>query len=360
MIGQNRRKQGIAVFFRYAEADFTFGVRCSQGGDHLIEDFDHLACDWQQLFTAWHQRNAPSMAIEQLVRHGFFELLHLKADGGLRPTQTRRASTDAASLGNGQEAAQQVAIELGERVSSLLISAIYYIRFFNGSVRSRLLSKEVVMSFALPNVQKPIMGATAAVLAVLAALTWPQRAQETLHFVLHSFLDVALMIAIGLLVSAWVAASGAATITARWFKGRPVTTIVIASEIGTVTPVCGERFALPSGFLTSGVPLAPIMAFWLSSPVNGPTMLIATWALLGPEFAIGKMLAAFALGVFSGTVTALLVRTQMVQNPLRPQRLMGNGQCGACTPTGFSFRIWQDPARVRVFGANLFPQQGSL
>ncbi len=210
------------------------------------------------------------------------------------------------------------------------------------------------MSIALPNVQKPIMWATVAVLTVVAALTWPQRAQETFHFVLQSFLDVALMIAIGLVISAWVAASGAAIITARWFKGSPIATVVIASGIGTLTPVCGVTvLPLTTGFLASGVPLAPIMAFWLSSPVTGPTMLIATWALLGPGFAIGKMIAAFALGIFSGVVTALLVRTQMVQNPLRPKRFMDSGQCGTCTPTDFSFQIWREPARMRVFRANL-------
>ncbi|MFI0846134.1 permease [Mesorhizobium sp. IMUNJ 23232] len=210
------------------------------------------------------------------------------------------------------------------------------------------------MSIALPNVQKPIMWTTAAVLTVVIALMWPQRAQETLHFVLQSFMDVALMIAIGLIISAWVAASGAATITAHWFKGRPIATVVIASGIGTVTPVCGVTvLPLTTGFLASGVPLAPIMAFWLSSPVTGPTMLIATWALLGPGFAIGKMLAAFALGVFSGAVTTLLAHTQMVQSPLRPHRFMDSGQCGTCTPTDFSFQIWREPARMRAFGENL-------
>ncbi|MER8705127.1 permease [Mesorhizobium sp. M1088] len=215
--------------------------------------------------------------------------------------------------------------------------------------------EDVAMIVTLPRPQRmQVIWATAAVLTVVVALTWPQRAQETLRFVVQSFLDVALMIAIGLVISAWVAASGAATITARWFKGRPISTVVIASAIGTVTPVCGVTvLPLTTGFLASGVPLAPIMAFWLSSPVTGPTMFAATWALLGPGFAIGKMLAAFALGIFSGAGTALLARTQMVQNPLRPQRIIGNGQCGTCTPTDFSFRIWREPARMRAFGANL-------
>ncbi|MDG4878531.1 permease [Mesorhizobium sp. WSM4935] len=211
------------------------------------------------------------------------------------------------------------------------------------------------MIVALPRFQRrQLIWATAAVLTAAVALTWPQRAYGTLHFVLQSFMDVALMIAVGLIISAWVAASGAATVTARWFKGRPVATVLIASAIGPVTPVCGVTvLPLTTGFLASGVPLAPIMAFWLSSPITGPTMLTATWALLGPGFAIGKMLAAFALGVISGAMTALLARTQMVQNPLRASGIGQMRLCGTCMPTDLCFRIWRDPGRMRGFGENL-------
>lgn len=114
-IGKDRGKQGLAVFFGYAEADFGFGIRRSHGNDRLIQDFNDLACDRQQLFAACREGNAASMPIKQLLRHDFFELLHLKADGGLRPKQARRAATDAAGLGDSQEAAQQVAIKLGKQ-----------------------------------------------------------------------------------------------------------------------------------------------------------------------------------------------------------------------------------------------------
>ncbi|TPK98628.1 MULTISPECIES: permease [unclassified Mesorhizobium] len=209
--------------------------------------------------------------------------------------------------------------------------------------------------------RKKLILTTATAVAVAVALTWPQRVNETVHFVLQSFTDVALMIAIGLVISAWVAASGAATLTARWFKGRPIATVFIASAIGTVIPVCGVTvLPLTTGLLASGVPLAPIMAFWLSSPVTGPTMLTATWALLGPGFAIGKLLAAFALGVFSGAMTALLARTQMVQNPLRASGIRQVGLCGTCMSTGLSFRIWREPARMRAFGENLVSTTGTV
>lgn len=210
------------------------------------------------------------------------------------------------------------------------------------------------MNIALPNLQKPIMWATAAIVATAMAISWPEEAQETLRFVLESFVDVAPTTAIGLVLSAWVAGSGAGAVTAKWFEGRPASTIVIASAIGSITPVCGVTvLPLMTGFLTAGVPLAPIMAFWPSSPVTDPAMFAATWAVLGPAFAIGKWVAAFVLGVIAGTGTAALTGTSIVQRPLRASVIAAGSACSACAPAGFSFRIWQDSARVRIVRTEL-------
>jgi uncharacterized protein len=212
----------------------------------------------------------------------------------------------------------------------------------------------VFMNIALPNVQKPIICATVTIVTAAVAVSWPEKTSETLRFVLGSFVDVATTIAVALVLSAWVAASRAGAVTARWFEGRPASTIVIASAIGSVTPVCGVTvLPLMTGFLAAGVPLAPIMAFWLSSPVTDPAMFAVTWAVLGTAFAIGKMVAAFALGIIAGTGTAALTSTSMVQRPIRASRIAASSEGGNCTPDGFSFRIWQEPDRMRVFRAEL-------
>jgi uncharacterized membrane protein YraQ (UPF0718 family) len=211
------------------------------------------------------------------------------------------------------------------------------------------------MIVALPRLRRPVIWTAVAVLLATVSMTWPQKVQETLRFVIESLIDVGPTIAIGLILSAWVAASGAGTVTAQWFRGRPVSTVIIASAVGAVTPVCGVTvLPLMTGLLASGVPLAPIMAFWLSSPVTDPAMFAVTWAVLGPAFAIGKTVAAFALGIFAGTGTALLAGTGMVQNPLRALRRRNAGQCGTGTPTEFSFGIWRNPVRMRAFRADLF------
>src|SRR5690606_14244379 len=124
----------------------------------------------------------------------------------------------------------------------------------NESDRHKLLSKRMaVMNIALRSLRRPILWGTVAVAITILALSWPQKAQGTLRFVVESFIDVAPIVAVGLVLSAWVAASGAATVTARWFEGRPTSTIIVASAIGAVTPVCGVTvLPLMTGFLAAG------------------------------------------------------------------------------------------------------------
>lgn len=210
----------------------------------------------------------------------------------------------------------------------------------------------MIAALSLP--QRMAVWTAFAAVAGVAALAWPQGAYATVQFVLLSFVDVAPTIAIGLLLSAWVAASGAGALTANWFRGRPATTIVLASVVGALTPDCGVTvLPLMTGLLASGVPLAPIMAFWLSSPITDPALIAVTWAVLGPSFAIGKAVAAFALGIFAGAGTALLAGRRMVDDPLRASSRLTAVQCSADVPSGFAFRIWRDPARLGAFRASL-------
>lgn len=175
--------------------------------------------------------------------------------------------------------------------------------------------------------RRPILAAGAA-LAAAAAASSPTAAAETLAFVVRGLLEVAPVVGVGLLLAAWVAASGVGDVTARLFRGNPATVVVIASAIGAVTPVCGVTvLPLMTGFLAASVPLAPIMAFWLSSPVTDPGLFAATWAVLGPAFAVGKTVAAFALGLIAGAGTAAFGATDMVRHPLRARRGAAHPAC---------------------------------
>lgn len=92
-----------------------------------------------------------------------------------------------------------------------------------------------------------------------------------------------------------------------WVSGGQVRAVVLASMAGTLTPVCGLGvLPLIAALLRRGLPLAPVMAFWVSSPIMGPSMVVVTIGVLGLPFAIAKTLAAFGTGLLAGTVTAVL------------------------------------------------------
>ena len=60
--------------------------------------------------------------------------------------------------------------------------------------------------------------------------------------------------------------------------------------------------------LASGVPLAPVMVFLISSPLVSPSAFIVTLGGLGPSLALGKIAAALIIGLAAGVVTDRLTK----------------------------------------------------
>lgn len=201
---------------------------------------------------------------------------------------------------------------------------------------------------------KSLLIPTALGLAIAGASIWPGPAWEMVQFVAMGLVSVAPLVLVGILLAAWIMASGADAPIARVFQGRMVSAIVLASLIGAITPVCGVTvLPLMAGLLGAGIPLAPIMAFWLSSPITDPAMLATTAATLGIGFAVGKTMAAFGLGLWGGAITALFSAQPWVRVPLRHNALVGSlsqGNCGASLP--FDARIWKSAARRGIFRQN--------
>jgi len=185
-------------------------------------------------------------------------------------------------------------------------------------------------------------------ITALVALS-PHMWLDAAIFALRNLVAISPVIAIGALVVAGAAATGAVNLIATAFEGRQAGMIVLASLIGALTPVCGiSVLPLVAGLLAAGVPLAPIMAFWLSSPVTDPGMLAITAATLGLPFAIAKTLAAFGIGLFGGAVTYAVVRAGGLADPVKPGGIAANS-CGCDTVATLRWRFWIDPARRKAF-----------
>lgn len=182
-------------------------------------------------------------------------------------------------------------------------------------------------------------------------LVWPQTLLEMASFVIAALLAVAPVVIPGIVLAAWIMASGAGNHIAGLFEGRLVFSIFLASAIGAITPVCGVTvLPLMAGLLAAGVPLAPVMAFWLSSPITDPAMLATTAATLGIGFAIGKTVAAFGLGLWGGAVTSMFSRREWVRISLRDNQIVGKlSQCNCGSSQSFDPCIWNDRQRTTVF-----------
>ncbi|MCZ6709881.1 MAG: permease [Gammaproteobacteria bacterium] len=175
---------------------------------------------------------------------------------------------------------------------------------------------------------------------------------EATVFALGQLLAIAPLIVIGLVLTAALSATGSISLLASTFKGNQIKMIMLVSLVGAVTPVCGITvLPLVAGLLSAGVPIAPIMAFLLSSPVTDPGMLAITAGTLGWSFAVGKMLAAFGIGILGGGAVLLLVRSGYFAHPVKDESGLSRLANGSGCPDSqdLNWRFWQDANRRGVF-----------
>ncbi|MCB1809670.1 MAG: permease, partial [Candidatus Competibacteraceae bacterium] len=142
---------------------------------------------------------------------------------------------------------------------------------------------------------------TIAVLFAGLALLNPIQAGSSVEFTLQALWDVLPFLLLSIAIAAYAKASGADNLIARAFQGRALPMITFAAVMGALSPFCScGVIPLIAALLAMGVPLAPVMAFWLASPLMDPSMFVLTIGTLGTEFALAKTLAAFSIGLFGG------------------------------------------------------------
>ena len=166
----------------------------------------------------------------------------------------------------------------------------------------------------------------------------------SVRFVAGALVGIAPFLALAVAIAAFAAASGADRLIARAFSGSPGRTIVLAAVVGALSPFCScGVIPLIAAMLRAGVPLAPVMAFWLASPIMDPEMFVLTAAGVGVGFAIAKTVAATGMGLLGGIAVRALEGAGGLRNPL------AGGGCGtgfdAAAPVTVEWRFWSQPER---------------
>ena len=162
----------------------------------------------------------------------------------------------------------------------------------------------------------------------------PDQALATARYVTAELAHIGPWLAGSVLIAAAAKATGADALAAHAFRGRQSRMIVVASLIGALLPFCScGVIPLVAGLLGAGVPLAPVMAFWISSPLMDPTQFFIAAGTLGSGFAVAKMVSAVGMGMLSGFGTMFLVRVGWLDAPgaLRISPAATASCCGSST-----------------------------
>jgi len=175
------------------------------------------------------------------------------------------------------------------------------------------------------------------------------RVAESWNFTITAFFGILPFLLLAVALAAVIKATGADQLIAKVFSGHALRSIVLASLAGTLSPFCSCGVVpLIATLLRSRVPLAPVMAFWIASPIMDPEMFVLTAAGIGTQFALAKTMATFLMGLMAGLTIYLLRHINSFQQPLLTAV---HHCCTLNTPnnTGIYWVFWRHKERIRLF-----------
>jgi uncharacterized membrane protein YraQ (UPF0718 family) len=142
------------------------------------------------------------------------------------------------------------------------------------------------------------------------------------NLIIESFLHTWPYLLVTIPLAVAVRMSGASKYINRAFQARPIIAIFLATAVGAFSPFCSCGVVpVVAALLIGGVPLAPVMSFWIASPSMDPEIFFLSAATIGWELAVWRLGSTLALSLSAGLVTHLAVqRGWLGQSILRTQR----------------------------------------
>jgi len=129
-------------------------------------------------------------------------------------------------------------------------------------------------------------------------------------------------------ISAWVTVSGFSERIKAIFNRRELIAIAGAAIVGATIPICScGVIPLIAALLASGVPLGPVMAFWISSPLMSPSMFLLTGGVLGMHYAVARLLAAIFIAAGAGYIIYFMSSRGVLKNQFHGLSLSAGGCC---------------------------------
>ena len=91
------------------------------------------------------------------------------------------------------------------------------------------------------------------------------------------------------------------------FSARPIAGILIATAAGAFSPFCScTVIPMVASMLLGGIPLAPVMSFWIAAPTMDPEIFFMSAAFLGWDLAVARLGATLLVSLGAGFFTRWL------------------------------------------------------
>jgi uncharacterized membrane protein YraQ (UPF0718 family) len=133
---------------------------------------------------------------------------------------------------------------------------------------------------------------------------------------------------------------------------NPLLAILVATLVGAISPFCScGVIPVIWALLTAGVPIAPVMSFWLASPSMDPEIFFLSVSTLGWKLAVWRLAGTFVLSLSGGIITHVAVqRNWLGKRLLRTKPAMSVPGMGQLVQ-----RVWQSFAALWETPRNVVP-----
>jgi uncharacterized membrane protein YraQ (UPF0718 family) len=140
----------------------------------------------------------------------------------------------------------------------------------------------------------------------------------------RSFLHILPYLALSIPLAVLLKRTGAADKIRKGLSANPYLAVLMATLVGALSPFCScGVIPIITALLLGGVPLAPVMAFWLASPSMDPEIFILSVGSIGWELAIWRLAATFAMSLGGGLLVLWLDRRGWVGRDFLRPRILG-------------------------------------
>lgn len=157
-----------------------------------------------------------------------------------------------------------------------------------------------------------------------------QEALVILASVGRSFLHILPYLALSIPLAVLLKRSGAADRIRKGLSANPYLAVLMATLVGALSPFCScGVIPIITALLLGGVPLAPVMSFWLASPSMDPEIFVLSVGAIGWELAIWRLAATFVMSLGGGLAVLLLEKKGWIGGDFLRASMAGQPTVGA-------------------------------